>query len=156
MIVIEVPGINDLQLCHLVLDYNGTLALDGEKIAGVSERIEILAKQVQIHVVTADTFGIAMQQLQGLPVSLHILEKGSETYQKQSYVERLGSDKTAAIGNGSNDTAMLEAAALGICVMGPEGCSSKAMAASDILVKSILEGMDLLSNPKRLTASLRE
>lgn len=156
MIVVEVPGKSNLQLDHLVLDYNGTLALDGEMIAGVRERIETLANQVQIHVVTADTFGIARQQLQGLPVSLHILEKGSETRQKQSYVERLGSDKTAAVGNGSNDVAMLEAAALGICVMGPEGCSSKAMAISDILVKSVIEGLDLLSNPKRLKATLRE
>ena len=54
MICIEIPGINILELKHLVLDDNGTLALDGNLMDGVRERIEALAKHLQVHVVTAD------------------------------------------------------------------------------------------------------
>lgn len=156
MIFIEVPGTGNLLLDHLVLDYNGTLALDGEMITGVRKRVEALAKYLEVHVVTADTFGQARQQLQGLPVTLHILHAGDEPRQKQDYVEKLKSITTAAIGNGCNDSAMLEAAVLGICILGPEGCAFKTMAASNLMVRDIREGLDLFLNPKRLKASLRE
>lgn len=155
MIVIPVPGIGDLRLEHLVLDYNGTLALDGKLVEGVKERIQSLAELLEIHVVTADTFGIARQQLEGYPVTLHILEPGSETSQKQAYAEALGLKATAAIGNGSNDAAMLEAVVLGICILGPEGASTKAALNSHLLIKNILEGLDLFLNPQRLKATLR-
>ena len=37
MIDIEIPGFGRLQLAHLVLDYNGTLAIDGEPFEGSDE-----------------------------------------------------------------------------------------------------------------------
>jgi len=36
-----------------------------------------------------------------------------------------------------------------------EGCSVEALCSADILVKSILDGLDLLLNPLRLKATLR-
>ena len=43
----------------LVLDFTGTLSLDGILIPGVAERLEALASSVLISVLTADTFGTA-------------------------------------------------------------------------------------------------
>ena len=37
MIEISIPGNETLQLRHLICDYNGTLALDGELIEGVGQ-----------------------------------------------------------------------------------------------------------------------
>lgn len=156
MIEINIPGSGVLTLDHLVLDFNGTVARDGILLPEVSERICELADLLKVHVVTSDTFGHAARQLQGLPVSLHILGPSGEAAQKLEYVERLGSGSTAVIGNGSNDAAMLDAAALGICVLGPEGCSAKALRSSDVLVSSIRAGLELLVCPKRLVATLRE
>lgn len=34
MIEINIPGFGSLELDHLVLDYNGTMALDGQLIEG--------------------------------------------------------------------------------------------------------------------------
>lgn len=156
MIEISIPGGKSRHIEHLVLDYNGTLALNGSLLPGVADRIKVLSDRVAIHVVTADTFGVARKHLEGLPVTLQVLEQGQETLQKQRYVEALGPAATFALGNGANDAAMLKAAGLGVCVIGSEGCSPKAMQAADLLVRSIQEGLELLMCPKRITATLRE
>jgi len=57
MISLEIPGFGPLELRHLVCDYNGTLALDGQLLSGVAERVSALAAQLDVHVITADTFG---------------------------------------------------------------------------------------------------
>jgi soluble P-type ATPase len=60
-----------------------------------------------------------------------------------------------AIGNGRNDVAMLEAAALGIAVLGPEGTAGGAVAAADVVARSVQEALALLTEPRALTATLR-
>jgi soluble P-type ATPase len=59
VISFSIPDFGDLTLKHIVTDYNGTLALDGRLIPGVAEVITTLAPQIEIHIVTADTFGLA-------------------------------------------------------------------------------------------------
>jgi len=61
-----------------------------------------------------------------------------------------------AIGNGANDAAMLQEAALGIAVLGPEGLAAEALLAADVVVASIEDALDLLLRPHRLVATLRE
>ena len=43
MIEIQIPGDKDYKLEHLVLDYNGTLARDGQVLPGVREAVRALA-----------------------------------------------------------------------------------------------------------------
>lgn len=50
---------------------------------------------------------------------------------------------------------MFEAAALSIAVLENEGMCSKLLRESDILVKSIDDGINLLLNPNALIATLR-
>ena len=73
MIEIIIPDYRSLHLQHLVLDYNGTLAQDGLLLEGVRSRLESLAGQLRLHVITADTFGMAKGLLYGLPCNLVIL-----------------------------------------------------------------------------------
>src|ERR1700674_3903956 len=72
MISIDIPGFGRLELAHLVSDYNGTLALDGELLPGVANALSDLAPNIRIHVITADTFGLAGAKLAGLPIELTI------------------------------------------------------------------------------------
>lgn len=44
MIKIDIPGRETIEIEHVVLDYNGTIALDGQLIAGAAERIRELSK----------------------------------------------------------------------------------------------------------------
>ncbi len=155
MIEIQIPGFGQLELKHIVLDYNGTLALDGKLLAGVKDRLIKLAQIFQVHVLTADTFGTAAFQLKEIPYKLHIIEKNNEVLQKEDYVKLLGSENVVAVGNGNNDRSMIKTAALGIAVMGSEGCAIAAIHAADVVVTDINHGLELLLNPIRCKATLR-
>lgn len=155
MLEISIPGYKTLQLEHLVLDYNGTLACDGKMLGGVKARLEALSAQLQIHVLTADTFGSVKSALDGMPCQLSILPKESQDVGKLTYVDRLGSGATVCIGNGRNDSLMLQAAALGIVVVQEEGAAVKTIMAADVVAPNILAALDLLMQPLRLVATLR-
>jgi soluble P-type ATPase len=156
MFEVSIPGFAVLRLKHLVLDYNGTLALDGELLPGVDERLRRLADSMTLHVVTADTFGTAGARLAHLPCELVVLPGDGQAQAKRSYVERLGASQAACIGNGRNDRLMLAAAALGIAVVQAEGASAEAVAAADVVAPDIRTALDLLLHPQRLVATLRE
>jgi soluble P-type ATPase len=53
MIEISIPGRRRLNLKYLVLDYNGTIAHNGEILAGVKKCLIELTENLDIHVVTA-------------------------------------------------------------------------------------------------------
>jgi P-type E1-E2 ATPase len=155
MIDILIPGAGKLRLGYLVLDYNGTLACDGKLLEGVAERLAALAQDLSIHVITADTFGTAQAALKDLPCAVRILPQAGQNHAKMAFVAQLGRGETACIGNGRNDRLMLQAAALGIAVIGPEGAATDAITASDVVAPSIQAALDLLLNPLRLVATLR-
>lgn len=155
MITIVIPGFDTLHLEHLVMDYNGTLAIDGDRIKGTRTRLISLGEKLKIHVITADTFGKAKESMKGIPCTLIILKKNKQQERKSSYIRKLGVKKVVAIGNGMNDALMLKDAALGIAVIQKEGASSRAVIHADILCHSVLEALDLLNNPLRVIATLR-
>ncbi len=155
MIELTIPGRGKLTLEHLVLDVNGTLALDGELINGVEQALAELQDRLQIHLVTADTHGRQAEIDSHLGLRAVRLQPGSEVEQKAAYVRQLGAEKTAAIGQGANDTGMLEAAALGIAVLAREGLSTAALKAADLVVPDILAALELFERPLRIIASLR-
>ena len=154
MLTLDIPGDATRSIEHLVLDFNGTLAVDGQLLPGVGQRLRDLARYVRIHVVTADTFGMAAAQLEGLPVGLVILPGGQQDIAKRDIVKMLPG-LAVAIGNGRNDTLMLQAASLGICVVQAEGASAAALQSSDVICSSILDALDLLYHTDRLRATLR-
>ncbi len=85
MIEIEIPGFGALQLAHLVLDYNGALAVNGDLIEGVKSHLDELAGTLHIHMVTADTFGKAVPALNGMDDRLVILPLGNQAATKADY-----------------------------------------------------------------------
>ena len=155
MLKIAIPGRAPLALSHLVLDYNGTLASQGRLIEGLVEPLGALAKQLTLHVVTADTFGSAQQQLAQLPLSVKLLPKANQDHEKARFVTQLGASQVVAMGNGHNDALMLQAAALGVAILGPEGLARTAAEAADLMVGSIHSGLALLLEPRGLVATLR-
>ncbi|MHC4179434.1 MAG: HAD family hydrolase [Planctomycetota bacterium] len=155
MLEIAVPGSEVLQIEYLVLDYNGTLACDGELIEGVAQSLRALAGNLQIHVVTADTFGKARSRLEGLPCELVVLPAENQDVGKLEYIERLGPGKTACVGNGRNDRLMLKEAVLGIAVVQEEGAATETLLAADVVCPDVLSALGLLTDPLRLKATLR-
>jgi soluble P-type ATPase len=152
---ILIPGFGSLHLKYLVMDYNGTLAVDGELINGVKDALIKLSSQLELHVLTADTFGKAASGLSGIPCTLSVLPKDDQQTGKFDFIKNLGADRVVSIGNGRNDQRMLKESALGIAVILGEGASTEALLSANIVCTSILSALELLSNPLRLTATLR-
>jgi P-type E1-E2 ATPase len=155
LIQVHIPGPGTLALEHLVVDLNGTLSLDGVVIDGVSARLALLRERLHTVLLTANTHGSADRIARQLSIDAHRLEPGHEEEQKLAYVRDLGPGGVVAVGNGANDAAMLREAAVGICIVGPEGAAVRALMASDLAVPDIVAGLDLLIRPTRLIASLR-
>ena len=155
MIEIDIQGNKILQLEHLVLDYNGTLAFDGALIDGVKESLAELSQMLTVHVITADTFGSVKKALEDIDCNLALIPLDHQDVAKLEYVKKLGCEKTVSMGNGFNDQLMLRESALGVAVIQGEGAAFETLASADIVCTDIKSALSLLDNPLRLIATLR-
>ena len=155
MIELNIPNRGNLRLAHVVLDVNGTLAKDGRLLDKVAKPLAGLRDRLTIHLLTADTYG--KQDNIDMMLGMHAtrLRPGDEAAQKADYVRQLGAETVVAIGQGANDSGMLEAAGIGIAVLGEEGLAVSAMLKADIVAASIFDALNLLEYPTRLVATLR-
>ena len=155
MMTIDIPGAFTLNIAHVLLDFNGTLAVDGRLVRGVREKINAHAGRLNFHVITADTFGSVQRELKGVTCEQVVIPNADQARAKADYLETLGSAHTLAVGNGVNDERMLREAVLGVAVLGQEGLATRALGAADIVVKDILDFFGFLDHPGRLKACLR-
>ena len=156
MLKLDIPEFGAVNIEHLVLDFSGTVSVDGKLVDGVAERLKRIGSFLEIHFVTSDTHGHAAEALKGINAAVEILDGNSDTAKKRDYVRKLGAAKCIAIGNGNNDARMLDEAAIGICICTDEGCATEALNASDLMVHSPLDALDLILNSNRLKATLRK
>ena len=156
MIELNIPGRGTLRLNHLVTDVNGTLAVDGQLIEGVQQKIDALKDKLIIHMLTADTHGKQATIDGQLNLTAVRVKPGNEAEQKADYVRQLGAENVIALGQGANDAGMLKEAALGICVFSLEGTASETLFAANIVAPDIITALDLLDKPLRIVASLRK
>ncbi|MEA4970658.1 MAG: ATPase P [Candidatus Pelethousia sp.] len=154
MIKIDIPGRETLTLHHLVVDYNGTIARDGKLIEDVAACFEALRAHLQIHILTADTYGTVQEQCKGLPAQVCTFPVSGAAEHKARFVQELGPG-VVCLGNGFNDMKMLQAADLAIAVLDREGLCAGLLAHADILVTSAADGLGLLLHTDRPRATLR-
>ena len=154
MLKIQIPGREELSLSHLILDYNGTIAEDGEIIGSIRPRLAELAKDLSIYVITADTHGTAAKKCEGLPLQVLTFPTTRVGAIKAEEARKLEGG-VITIGNGFNDIQMSDGADLSICVIGREGCCGALLAHCDVVVTSIDDALDLLLKTGRLRATLR-
>ena len=150
---IDLFGQEPHEFTDLVMDFTGTLSLDGKLLPGVADRLVRLAKDLRITILSADTFGTVEKELAGLPVEVHLIRTGDE---KADFVKRLGASLVISIGNGRNDVGMMLTAGLGIIVVGSEGAAGEVLLTADIVVRDILDALDLITNPLRAKATMRD
>lgn len=155
MIIYEIPGREDLEIKNIVFDYNGTIAKDGKLIGGVKELINSLAEKTDIFILTADTYGTVEKECKDIQARLLTFPRENAGESKREIVEKLGGNNTLCIGNGYNDIAMFKEAILSIAVMEAEGVSAKLLIEADLVVRSIIEGINILLNKNMMKATLR-
>jgi soluble P-type ATPase len=141
-----------MDLSHLLLDLNGTIADSGQVIEGVKERIDKLRPLLTLKLLSADTLGLAQKTAEDLSIAY---EPVSGSVEKRAVADRLGRETCVAIGNGMNDALLLEAVALGIAVIGPEGASLRALSMASVACTSVVSALDLLLRPAAINATLR-
>lgn len=105
MIKIEIPDYKTLELEYLVLDYNGTIALDGRMRDEVKERLLKLAKDLQIHVLTADTHGTAKKMCEGMPLKIQTFPTDGALDEKLAVVDFRGHRRNILSGGDSRRNA---------------------------------------------------
>jgi len=156
MISVSVPGWGDLDIEYLVVDYNGTCAFDGKIKENVKEMLEKVSRYIKVFIITSDTYGNI--DTEGNTIGFSIIKVGKEGSgaEKAKIIKELGPEKIVAIGNGSNDVLMLKEAALGIGVIGEEGCSKEILKEADFIVKNITDALSTLLHPERIVATLRD
>ena len=151
---ITVPGSGIYNLETLVLDLNGTIALNGKLVVGVKQRIQkIKGLGLKVFLFTGDTRGTGAKTAEVLGIKL---VKASNAKDKLKELKKINSSTCVAIGNGAIDDYFLKAAKLGIAVMQSEGLHIKAALAADILMPSINDALDLIINQTTFISTLRK
>ena len=156
MIELNIPSRGNLRLSHAVLDVNGTLAKDGRLLDKVAKPLTALRDRLTIHLLTADTYGKQDNIDLMLGLKARRIKGEDQAGQKADYVRGLGAETVVAIGQGANDALMLEAAAIGIAVLGDEGLAVAALLKADVVTANIFDALALLEYPTRLVATLRQ
>ena len=154
MIKIEIPGRDTLNIEQLVLDYNGTIAEDGNLINGVEERLARIRDSVEIYILTADTYGTVRSQCEHMEIHVETFPRAGAAECKLEIVKSLG-ENTMCIGNGFNDVLMFDQADLSVAVIEKEGLYAGLLNHADVVTTSILDALDLLLHTDRLRATLR-
>lgn len=158
-ISIDIPGFGARHIDTILSDYTGTLSKGGQLSLGVRDRLIRLAGVVDIHILTADTFGLAYEELKGIALARHQLEGQGHDVQKRDYGMKVGLQRCAVFGNGNNDRLLLKAAkeagGIAIAVDNGEGCAVDALLNAHLLVIGAANALDLLVEPRGLKATLR-
>jgi soluble P-type ATPase len=160
VIKLSIPGFGPLEIRRVVTDYTGTHSFKGVVRRSVRVRLARLARLVEVHVLTVDTFGTARRELAKLPVTLHFLESPARLdKEKQRFVRKYEPKHVAAFGNGTIDRLLLRtvraAGGLAVAVDNGEGCAVETILSSNIFVHGSEQALDLLLEPNASKATLR-
>lgn len=154
MILIERPGREALEIDHLLIDFEGTLAMDRRVHPKAKDKINLLSKRLKIYIFAKEEKERVEEVLRRVRAEILFLNKGESSKQKLELLQGLGSFRTAAIGNGMDDLPMMKEAALAIAVLGKEGASGALIQTAHLVFTDVIDALDFLLKPLRQRATL--
>lgn len=150
---ISIPGYAPFDIETIILDLNGTLAIDGKLIEGVKERIAALRERaIRLFLFSGDTQGNAADIARELQLEFRVTK---DAIAKAEEAKKLKPKTAATIGNGRIDVELFKAVRLRILTLQAEGVHPEALLNADVIVPSINDALDLFLKPKRLIATMR-
>ena len=155
MIELDIPGRGTLTIENIAFDYNGTLAVDGVIPWEVKKELLKLKEQLNVFILTADTYGTVEEECEDLGVAIKSFPQERAGQEKRRIIQELGSSTTITVGNGFNDILMSQESILSIGVIEREGACGKLITHCDIVVRDIIEVFELLNKTQRIKATLR-
>ncbi len=171
MILIERPGLTPLEIEFVLVDFDGTLAIDRRVHPKAKDKINLLSKRTKIYVFVNpptppfDKGGkggilaigeteLIEERLRKVKAVFVYFTEGDSSRRTLDLLRQLGPTRCVAIGNGMDDAAMIKEAGIGICVIGKEGSSGEAVKNADLVFTDILDAFDFLLKPLRQKATL--
>ena len=155
MLIYKIPGREDIRIENIVLDYNGTIAVDGKILDGVKQLLSKLKNHANIYILTADTYGTVEEECSNIGGEVLRFPKENAGESKKDIVKKLGGEKTLCVGNGFNDIPMFKESILSIAVIEGEGACGKLLVHADIVTRSIIEALEIILNKNKMKATLR-
>lgn len=157
-IAIDIPGFGKRLIHTVISDYTGTLSFRGKLSPGVRTQLIRLSKLVDLRIITADTYGSARQQLNGV-CTPNMLGNKRQDIEKREFARQFPLRHVVAFGNGNNDRLMLaavkRAGGFAIAVDNGEGCAVDALIHSHLCVSGAANALALLMSTNALKATLR-
>jgi soluble P-type ATPase len=154
MITIQRPDQEPLEIESILLDFEGTLAMDRRVHPKAKDKINLLSKRIKIYILTKGNQETVSAILKKVKAEVIYLGEEEASQKKLELLKRLGASRTIAVGNGFDDALMIEEAGLGICVVGREGTSAEVIQKADVVFIDILDALDFLLKPLRHQATL--
>lgn len=155
MLLYKIPGREDIEIENIVFDYNGTIAVDGKILEGVKELLFQLDNDVEIYILTADTYGTVEKECREIKGKVLTFPNDNAGDFKKNIVKKLGGSKTICVGNGYNDIPMFKESVISIAVIEGEGVSGELLLSADIVTRSIINAIEIILNEKKMKAVLR-
>lgn len=150
----EIPGLEPFEINTIILDLNGTLSVAGVVPEGVKERLDSLKNMgAEIVLFTGNTRNDADKLAQDLGIDWKLAKTAED---KRDLALAMGAETCATIGNGRIDLELMRVVKLGIVTLQAEGVHTETLLASDIVVPTINDGLDLFIDEQRLIATLRK
>lgn len=143
-----------IEIKTIVLDLNGTLAVNGQLVVGVAERIERLKNEMgfQLILVSGDQRGNGKSMASTLGIDFR---KANSLEEKERVILEYNCETTAAIGNARIDIGTFKQAKIAIATLQGEGIHTGILKEVDILVPSILDALDLFIDPNSFKATMK-
>ncbi len=154
MIRIERPELSPVEIEFVLIDFEGTLAIDRRVHPKAKDKINLLSKRAKIYVLTKEKKELIEERLRKVKAEIVYLSESGSSQRKLDLLRQLGPARCVAIGNGAGDAAMIKEAGIGISIIGKEGSAGEAVRNSDLVFIDILDALDFLLKPLRQKATL--
>ena len=146
-------GVGEINLDTVILDLNGTLAVDGKLVEGVIPRINKLKELgFKLYLFTGDQRGTASTQAKELGIELMY---ATNTAEKAECAKKCNFETTVAIGNARIDIGTFENAKIKIATLQKEGIHAGILNHVDIIIPTINDALDMLIDPNTFNATMR-
>ncbi len=154
MIRIERPELSPVEIEFVLIDFEGTLAIDRRVHPKAKDKINLLSKRAKIYILTKEKKELIEERLRKVKAEIVYLSESGSSQRKLDLLRQLGPARCAGIGNGADDAAMIKEAGIGISIIGKEGSAGEAVRNSDLVFIDILDALDFLLKPLRQKATL--
>ncbi len=149
----NISGVGEMEINTIVMDLNGTLAIRGEVVKGVKEKLsELKGKGFKLILVSSDQRGNAKEISKELEIEFYAAKTLEE---KAKFMQNLNTENVAAIGNARVDIGLFSNAKLSIATLQAEGIHAGIIKHVDIIVPSIIDALNLLLDKDTISSTMK-